>query len=138
MYSLCPIWVITENPCVQFDIPLTDAELKSVPYYRPAPDSTEMQYMLKRRKELGGFLPQRNADVPDLELPSLDAFKAQLKDTGKREISSTMAFVRILSQLTKDKQLVKRIKKKVSFFIGNTSCICPCSNIHFLSISIKY
>ncbi len=93
----------------RFNIPLSDDELKTVPYYRPAPDSPEMQYMLKRRKELGGFLPQRSNDVPDLEIPSLDAFKSQLKDTGKREISSTMAFVRILSTLAKDKNIGERI-----------------------------
>ena len=93
----------------RFDIPLSDEELKSVPYYRPAPDSPEMQYMLKRRKNLGGFLPQRNPDFPALDIPGLDAFKAQLKDTGKREISSTMAFVRILSILAKDKKMGERI-----------------------------
>ena len=93
----------------RFDIPLSDEELKTVPYYRPAPDSPEMAYMQARRKELGGYLPQRNPNVPTLDVPSLDAFKAQLKDTGKREVSSTMAFVRILSTLAKDKKLGERI-----------------------------
>lgn len=93
----------------RFDIPLSDDELKNVPYYRPAPDSPEMQYMQKRRAELGGYLPQRNPDFAELDIPSLDAFKAQLKDTGKREVSSTMAFVRILSTLAKDKKMGDRI-----------------------------
>ena len=54
----------------RFDIPLSDDELKTVPYYRPAPDSPEMQYMHKRRrKELGGYLPQRNPEVGDLDIP---------------------------------------------------------------------
>ena len=93
----------------RFDIPLSDEELKNIPYYRPAPDSPEMQYMMKRRKALGGFLPQRCTEFEALEVPELDKFKAQLKDTGDREISSTMAFVRILSTLAKDKQLGKRV-----------------------------
>jgi len=93
----------------RFDIPLSDEELKTVPYYRPAPDSTELQYMLKRREALGGFVPQRKTVFPDLAIPSLDAFGAQLKDTGAREISSTMAFVRILSTLAKDKNIGERI-----------------------------
>lgn len=93
----------------RFDIPLTDEELVKVPYYRPAPDSPEIQYMLKRRQALGGFLPQRNPDFEPLKIPSLDVFKAQLKGTGEREISSTMAFVRILSTLTKDKNIGERI-----------------------------
>ncbi len=93
----------------RFDIPLSDEELKTVPYYRPAPDSPEMKYMQARRQELGGYLPQRNPEVHTLDVPSLDAFKAQLKDTGKREVSSTMAFVRILSTLAKDKKLGDRV-----------------------------
>ena len=93
----------------RFDIPLSDDELKDVPYYRPAPDSPEMQYMLKRRKELGGFLPYRHSDFDALEVPSLDAFNAQLKGTGEREVSSTMAFVRILSTLAKDKKIGERV-----------------------------
>ena len=93
----------------RFDIPLSDDELKTVPYYRPAPDSPEMQYMNKRRESLGGYIPQRNASVPQLTVPALDAFAGQLKDTGKREISTTMAFVRILSTLAKDKQMGDRV-----------------------------
>lgn len=93
----------------RFNIPLTDKELKDVPYYRPSPDSPEMVYMQRRRQELGGPVPSRNPDFNALEAPSLDAFKAQLKGSGKREISSTMAFVRILSSLVKDKKIGKQI-----------------------------
>lgn len=93
----------------RFDIPLSDDELKTVPYYRPAPDSPEMQYMLKMRKNLGGFIPKRQTDFEALTVPALSAFKAQLKDTGKREISSTMAFVRVLSTLAKDKAIGERV-----------------------------
>nr|WP_202410521.1 pyruvate dehydrogenase (acetyl-transferring), homodimeric type [Pseudomaricurvus sp. HS19] len=93
----------------RFGIPISDDELKSVPYYRPAPDSPEMVYMRKRREELNGFLPARNPEFPKLQPPSLDAFSAQLKGSGEREISTTMAFVRLLSTLTKDKNIGERV-----------------------------
>lgn len=93
----------------RFHIPLSDEEVLKVPYYRPAEDSPEIQYLMRRRKSLGGFLPQRRHDVEPLEVPSLDTFKAQLRSTGEREISTTMAFVRILSTLVKDKKMGKRV-----------------------------
>ncbi|NHO64118.1 pyruvate dehydrogenase (acetyl-transferring), homodimeric type [Aestuariicella hydrocarbonica] len=93
----------------RFGIPISDDELKSVPYYRPAPDSPEMVYMNKRRKELNGYLPARKADFPALKTPALDAFKAQMKSSGEREISTTMAFVRLLSTLVKDKAMGERV-----------------------------
>ncbi len=93
----------------RFGIPISDEELKNVPYYRPAPDSPEMVYMRKRREALNGYLPARKADFPALTTPELDAFKAHLKGTGEREISTTMAFVRILSALVKDKNLGERV-----------------------------
>jgi pyruvate dehydrogenase E1 component len=93
----------------RFGVPISDEDLESVPYYRPASDSPEMVYMRKRREKLGGFLPARQADFSALEIPGLDSFSAQLKSTGKREISSTMAFVRMLSSLVKDKEIGSRI-----------------------------
>ncbi|MCV6615152.1 MAG: pyruvate dehydrogenase (acetyl-transferring), homodimeric type [Cellvibrionaceae bacterium] len=93
----------------RFAIPISDSELKDVPYYRPAPDSPEMVYMRQRRQELGGSLPNRRPDFNGLDIPSLDAFKAQLKGTGERQISTTMAFVRILSSLVKDKNMGERV-----------------------------
>ncbi|WP_415240400.1 pyruvate dehydrogenase (acetyl-transferring), homodimeric type [Zhongshania aliphaticivorans] len=93
----------------RFGVPISDEDLKSVPYYRPAEDSPEMVYMRKRREKLGGFLPARQADFEALKIPELDSFSAQLKATGKREISSTMAFVRMLSSLVKDKEIGSRI-----------------------------
>ena len=93
----------------RFGIPISDNELKNVPYYRPAPDSPEMVYMRKRREELNGFLPARNAEFPVLKTPPLEAFKAQLKGSGEREISTTMAFVRQLSTLAKDKNIGERV-----------------------------
>lgn len=93
----------------RFNIPLADDELKNVPYYRPSPDSPEMVYMRKQREQLGGFIPRRQADFESLPIPALDAFEAQLKGTGNRKISTTMAFVRMLSILTKNKEIGQRI-----------------------------
>ena len=93
----------------RFDIPLSDEQLVDLPYYRPPEDSPEMVYMRKRREELGGYLPRRRVQSVKLEIPSLDIFRAQLKDSGERKLSSTMAFVRMLSSLTKDKNIGERI-----------------------------
>ncbi len=93
----------------QFGIPIKDEDLADMPYYRPDTDSPEMVYMHKRRAELGGYLPSRQSDFDALEIPPLETFKAQLKSTGERQISTTMAFVRQLSTLSKDKQIGERI-----------------------------
>jgi len=93
----------------RFELPIKDEELEALPYYRPAEDSPEMQYMRSRRNTLNGYLPSRKADFDPVVAPALDAFAAQLKSTGDREISTTMSFVRILSSLVKDKQIGKQI-----------------------------
>src|SRR5690606_5485037 len=62
----------------RFAIPISDEDLKKVPYYRPAKDSAEMQYLHERRKSLNGYLPARKADFEALQIPGLDAFSAQL------------------------------------------------------------
>ena len=93
----------------RFDIPLPDSDLEKVPYYRPPADSPEMRYLHERRKELGGSLPSRKPDFEALTVPGIDSLEAINKGTGKREISTTMAFVRILSALIKDKEIGKRV-----------------------------
>ncbi len=95
----------------RFGLPLTDAQVENLDYIRPAPDTPEYQYMVERRQALGGFLPQRRQKVdPSLEVPPLAAFDAQLKASGEdREFSNTMAFVRILTTLVKDKHLGKHV-----------------------------
>ncbi|MEZ7972241.1 MAG: pyruvate dehydrogenase (acetyl-transferring), homodimeric type [Pseudomonadales bacterium] len=93
----------------RFDIPISDADLDKVPYYRPPEDSTEMRYLKQRRSSLGGSLPRRKSDFEALTIPPLSVLKSLLKGTGDREISTTMAFVRILSTLIKDKQIGERI-----------------------------
>jgi pyruvate dehydrogenase E1 component len=95
----------------RFNIPISDEQIDGddVPYYRPPEDSEELQYLKDRRKGLGGFLPQRNHAVEPLQVPSLDAFQAQLDGSGEREISTTMAFVRMLTMLVRDEHIGKRI-----------------------------
>jgi len=93
----------------RFELPIKDEDLAALPYYRPAEDSPEMQYMRSRRTTLNGYLPSRKADFDPVVAPALEAFAAQLKSTGEREISTTMSFVRILSSLVKDKQIGKQI-----------------------------
>ena len=93
----------------RFDIPISDAELENVPYYRPPAGSPEMRYMLERRQALGGLLPRRRAAMDLLETPPLTAFGNQLKSSGAREVSTTMAFVRMLSSLVKDADIGQRV-----------------------------
>ena len=94
----------------RFNIPIPDDKLEELPFYKPAPDSPEMKYLLERRAALGGFLPQRRRTAfRTLQVPKLEAFEAQLKSSEGREISTTMAFVRILTTLLRDKSLGKKV-----------------------------
>ena len=94
----------------RFNIPVTDEQIGNVvPYYKPAPDSAEYEYMMERRQSLGGFLPRRRAKSTSLPVPPLETFRTQLEGTGEREASTTMAFVRMLTALTRDKQIGKHI-----------------------------
>ena len=89
----------------RFDIPVKDDEIESIPFYHPGPDSPEVKYLQERREALGGYLPARKPSQQKLDIPPLDAFDALLKDSGDREISTTMAFVRMLNILVKNKQI---------------------------------
>ena len=93
----------------RFNIPVTDAEITEIPFYRPADDSPEIRYIQKHREALGGYLPARSTDFPPLQAPALSAFSALTKNSAEREFSTTMAFVRILSILLKDEKLGPRI-----------------------------
>jgi pyruvate dehydrogenase E1 component len=93
----------------RFDVPLTDKELEQIPYYRPPEDSPEMIYMRRQRKDLGGPIPQRTTARETLEIPGLDVFAQHFEGTGKRANSTTMAFVRMLSTLIRDKNIGQRI-----------------------------
>ena len=93
----------------RFDLPITDDQLGDVPYYRPPPDSPETVYLQRQRERLGGTIPKRVGAAADVPVPSLDIFQQQLAGTGDRAVSTTMAFVRILSTLARDKGIGDRI-----------------------------
>jgi pyruvate dehydrogenase E1 component len=94
----------------RFELALTDDQVRQAEYYKPPADSDVMVYLRERRSELGGSLPARRTRVEQpLPVPALEAFKSQLDGTGEREISTTMAFVRVLSTLLRDKQVGPRV-----------------------------
>lgn len=93
----------------RFSIPISDDIINEIPFYRPAEDSPEIKYLRKQREALGGYLPSRSSSFEPLIVPDLNAFAAVTKGTGEREISTTMAFVRLLTILLKDKELGSRI-----------------------------
>jgi pyruvate dehydrogenase E1 component len=93
----------------RFDLPLTDDQVRRAEYYKPPEDSPEMQFMRERRAALGGSLPVRRRKADTLEVPQLDAFASQLEGSGDRQISTTMAFVRVLATLLRDKQIGPRV-----------------------------
>ncbi len=85
-------------------------KLKNFEYVQPDPDSDEIKYMQERRKALGGYLPQRKKFAEPLDVPPLSDFKVLLDGSGDREMSTTMAFVRMLTILTRDK---KKLAKNI-------------------------
>ena len=93
----------------RFDLQITDEEVEKLSFHKPAPDSPEIKYMMERREALGGFVPQRKRKGNALKTPPLSVFENMLTATGEREISTTMAFVRILSTLVRDKELGKYV-----------------------------
>lgn len=94
----------------RFQIPIPDEKISEAPFYRPSEDSPEIQYLKAAREKLGGCLPARRLEAEEtLKIPALSAFEAQLKGTGDRKISTTMAFVRLLTTLCKDKAIGNRI-----------------------------
>ena len=93
----------------KFNIPVTDDEIESIPYVRPADDSPEIQYLKKTRESLGGPIPRRRNTSKILPLPNESAFTKLYEGTGERKISTTMAAVRVLTDLLKDKEIGKRI-----------------------------
>jgi pyruvate dehydrogenase E1 component len=94
----------------RFGLPVPDDKLEELPYLKFAEGSPEYKYMMQRRMDLGGFLPQRRTKAAPLAVPALDAFAALLKASGEgRELSTTMAVVRIMNTLLKDKQIGRHI-----------------------------
>jgi pyruvate dehydrogenase E1 component len=95
----------------RFNIPVPDSELSKVPFYKPADDTPEIQYLHERRKALGGYLPHRRTKADEsFTVPSIDVFKSVMEPTPDgREISTTQAYVRFLTQLLRDQALGPRV-----------------------------
>lgn len=93
----------------RFHIPVPDEKVADAPFYKPAEDSPEIKYLRERREALGGYLPERRITAEPVEIPDLSAFQVLLKDSGEREMSTTMAFVRALSIIARDKGLTSRL-----------------------------
>jgi pyruvate dehydrogenase E1 component len=93
----------------RFNIPVSDEEIPKAPFYKFPEDSEEMKYMRASREKLGGYMPVRSDSAKPLIVPGLEVFDALLKDSGDREISTTMAFVRMLSSLARDKNIGQNI-----------------------------
>jgi pyruvate dehydrogenase E1 component len=93
----------------RFGIPIADEELHEAPFYRPSDDSAEIQYMLERRKQLGGFLPERKVRSKPIKPVSESHFEEFYKGTEGREASTTMVFVRLLAKLLRDPEIGKLI-----------------------------
>jgi len=93
----------------RFNVPVADDVIADTPFYKPPEDSAEMQYLKAARAKLGGSLPVRHTNIPPLKVPELSFFDALLKSTEEREISTTMAFVRAFTALTRDKELGPRL-----------------------------
>src|SRR5437763_9644615 len=93
----------------RFEIPIPDDAARNAAFYRPPQDSPEIAYMHERRRVLGGYMPSRTVSASSIEAPPLDYFKESLEGSGGREVSSTMAFVRVLTLLMRHPQIGKRV-----------------------------
>ncbi|WP_420995648.1 pyruvate dehydrogenase (acetyl-transferring), homodimeric type [Cupriavidus sp. 30B13] len=93
----------------RFELPVGDDQLDDIPYLKPGPDSEEARYLHRRRAALGGHVPSRRTVATPMALPALSMFATQLNDSGTRAYSTTMAFVRMLAVLLKDKALGRNV-----------------------------
>jgi pyruvate dehydrogenase E1 component len=93
----------------RFNIPISDDQIGAAPFYKPPADSPEMKYLHERREALGGPLPARKGDFEPLPIPGLDSFKQLLEASGEREMSTTMALVRMLTIIIRDQQIGKLV-----------------------------
>jgi len=93
----------------RFGLPISDADCEALAFYRPAPDSAEMRHLLRRREALGGFMPRRQTPDAALAPPAIDAYAGFALRAGGKEMSSTMALVRMLGALLKDGQMGTRV-----------------------------
>jgi len=93
----------------RFDIPLTNKQVKNIEFYKPNEKSDEIKYLKERRMKLGGNLPERTSYAKSIKKPAKDIFENMLKSSGDREMSTTMALVRMLTNLLRDKNIASRL-----------------------------
>jgi len=93
----------------RFNVPLTDKQVKDIEYYKPSEDSEEMKYLKEKRLKLGGFIPERSSFAKQIKAPPKDIFDAFMKSTGEKEMSTTMALVRMMTALLRDKNVAPRL-----------------------------
>ncbi len=93
----------------RFGIPLSDEQAKKAPFFKPEEDSEEIQYLKKRREELGGFLPSRNSDAPAIDMPDDKVFKELIDGSGDREMATTMSMVSLMAKMMGDKKMGKLV-----------------------------
>ena len=93
----------------RFDVPLTNDQVKNIEYYRPKENSEEIKYLKERRLKLGGYLPERSTFAKPIKAPPEDIFEVMMKSTGDKEMSTTMALVRMLTNLLREKNVASRL-----------------------------
>ena len=93
----------------RFNVPLTDKQVRDIEYYKPSEDSEEMKYLKEKRLKLGGFIPERSSFAKQIKAPPKDIFDTFMKSTGKKEMSTTMALVRMMTALLRDKNVASRL-----------------------------
>ena len=93
----------------RFDVPLTDKQVQEIQYFRPDENSPEIKYLKERRLNLGGFIPERTTYAKPIKAPPKDIFDSFKVSTGQKEMSTTMVFVRLLTNLLRDKNVAPRL-----------------------------
>ena len=93
----------------RFEVPLTDEQVKNIEFYKPDENSEEIKYLKERRRILGGFIPERSSFATPIKAPPEDIFESFMKSTGDKEMSTTMALVRMLTNLLRDKNVAPRL-----------------------------
>ena len=93
----------------RFQVPLTDKQVKNIEYFKPSENSEEIKYLKEKRLKLGGFIPERSSFAKQIKAPPKDIFDAFMKSTGEKEMSTTMALVRMMTSLLRDKNVSPRL-----------------------------
>ena len=93
----------------RFGVPLTDKQVKNIEYFKPSESSEEIKYLKEKRLKLGGFIPERTSFAKAIKTPPKDIFESFMKSSGDKEMSTTMALVRMLTSLLRDKNLAPRL-----------------------------